>query len=67
MQLKQSITESCTLHGLILTCFVNGRKRFRALPLQSIGPRPAAAIDQTTGTQDTKPRADSGLRPRGNC
>ena len=72
MQLKQHNTESCTLHGLILTCFVNGRKRFRALPLQSINPQPASPAAQIPATQTpvadkTLPQAESNLRPRGNC
>lgn len=27
--------ESCRKRGVILTCYVNGRKRFRAVPLSS--------------------------------
>lgn len=38
-------SESCRKHGVILTCFVDGRKRFRAVPVH---PGDAESINESS-------------------
>ena len=47
----------CRKVGLILTCFVNGRKRFRAVAVadQPKGPKPTAGAD--TDARSSPPAA----------
>ncbi|QDV92000.1 hypothetical protein RAS2_31110 [Phycisphaerae bacterium RAS2] len=41
--------ESCRKHGVILTCFVDGRKRFRAVPVHPGDPEAIGGLDEQAG------------------
>ncbi|QOJ04108.1 MAG: hypothetical protein HRU71_11710 [Planctomycetia bacterium] len=41
--------ESCRKHGVILTCFVDGRKRFRAVPVHPESPEAINESNEPVG------------------
>lgn len=46
--------ESCRKHGVILTCFVDGRKRFRAVPVQPGDAESIRESSEPAGTVELK-------------
>lgn len=52
MPLRASDRESCRKSGIVLTCFVDGRKRFRTVPL-------TAFIDQAVPDDEEAALADA--------
>lgn len=61
MPAQVSQREVCVKHGLILTCFVNGRKRFKAVCLSNIGVERAVAPQ---GASHPGPSASPDIRRR---
>ena len=58
MPAHTSDRESCRKQGMILTCYVNGRKRFLAVPLNSATnklPEKANAAHGTSGGSQSEP------------
>ncbi len=45
MQARTSDRDTCHGSGVILTCYVNGRKRFKAIPLDEDAARPPRIDD----------------------
>lgn len=51
---SRTVASGCNQRGVILTCFVNGRKRFRAVPTSSDNAVAQPTVgDLPAGTQPT--------------
>jgi hypothetical protein len=51
MQSRTIIRESCSKRGLVLTCYVDGRKKFKAAMLTDESPADAIAAANTEKRQ----------------